>query len=73
MPAIQISHKYSSEAVARARNLLSEVSLSDPNWIGATFTVERGDHTQIDGGNSINAAKLYIRVNQALGGATLIY
>lgn len=72
MLTIQIEYRHSREAVARVQNLIDHVVLHDPNWIGIKYAIERGDYTQIDGGDSINAAALYIRVKQALDGATLV-
>ena len=64
---IRIAYEADQAAVQRVQSLLDEVTLSDPNWNGAHFEIERDDFTSMDD-QSYNAAALFARIQSALAG-----
>lgn len=64
-----IEHGVTDAAVGRVEQLLQHVALTDPNWNGAEFVIQRADFTDIpDPRDGINSTALLHRVFRAIDG-----
>jgi hypothetical protein len=68
MATITLHYDVPPKAVARVRALLDKERLTNPNWSGSEFIIERGEATCIDATDEIAGAQLLSRVFAAIDG-----
>lgn len=68
MTTVQIAHEVSNETFQKIKDFLAQVAISDVNWNGATFYVERDDFTCIPDDESADAVSLLTEIQSIING-----
>lgn len=68
MTTVQIAYEVPAATVAKIEAHLAETAMSDVNWNGANFKIERADFTCIPEDDSADAVSLFKEINDIIRG-----
>ena len=68
MTTIRISYDVSAATVAQIQEHLDQVAVTDPNWNGADFRIERDEHTCVEARDGYAGAALLSSIHSIISG-----
>lgn len=66
MAIVRVSHNVSDAALARIEAVIEKTLNYDPNWNGASITIERDEFTCVECSDDLAGAQLLAKINRAI-------